>query len=292
MMTYTATFVTTPDYAPEMPDFSASMQHMLGGTVRWLDEGIACDIRGVTPTPDMHSRISAFCADKPIDWMMQPQEERRKKLLISDMDSTIIRQECIDELADMAGVKARVSEITERAMQGELDFSESLRARVALLEGLPLEMLQRVWQERITVNAGATTLVRTMKAQGAFTMLVSGGFTFFCEKVADAAGFDAYHANILHHEAGKLTGKLIPPLLHSASKAEYLHAACKVRGIAITETLAVGDGANDKEMIMAAGCGIAYYAKPILADHADACVQHTDLTTLLYFQGYSSSIFV
>ncbi len=223
------------------------------------------------------------------DYCVQPETHRKKKILISDMDSTIIGQECIDELADIVGVKDQVSAITERAMAGELDFSQSLTERVALLKGLKQEVLQQVWQERIKVNKGATALVQTMRNHGAFTMLVSGGFTYFTEHVAEAVGFDAHHANELHFEDGVLTGRVIPPILHSESKKNYLHKACMVRQTDISLTLAVGDGANDKDMIEAASLGVAYYAKPFLQHHANASINHTDLRTLLYFQGYSDA---
>jgi phosphoserine phosphatase len=223
------------------------------------------------------------------DYCVQDSTYRKKQLLVSDMDSTIIGQECIDELADIANVKSRVSEITERAMAGELDFSASLIARVALLEGLSVDVLEQVWRERISLNKGARELVQTMKHHGAFTMLVSGGFTFFTERVAEAAGFDAHHANELQHDAGTLTGRVIPPILHSGSKRDYLQQACTVRGIDAHATLAVGDGANDKDMIEAASLGVAYYGKPYLRSVANAAINHTDLRSLLYFQGYSDA---
>lgn len=223
------------------------------------------------------------------DYCVQQEEKRKKRILISDMDSTIIAQECIDELADMIGVKDQVSEITERAMAGELDFSASLRERVALLEGLKEERLQQVWEERITLNKGAKALVHTMRNHGAFTMLVSGGFTYFTQHVAESVSFDAHHANELHITNGVLTGRVIPPILHSESKKNYLHKACMIRQIDISETLAVGDGANDKDMIEAASLGVAYYAKPTLQQCANASINHTDLRSLLYFQGYCDS---
>jgi phosphoserine phosphatase len=237
-------------------------------------------------------RIRSLLEGMAVDYAIQEVAHRRKKLLISDMDSTIIGQECIDEIAALAGVKAEVSAITERAMQGELDFSASLMARVALLKGLPASLLQQVWENVITLNAGARCLVQTMRAHGAYTMLVSGGFSFFSEKVADASGFNAHFANELLVADGVLTGEVRSPILHKAAKKELLLHAVAERSIEIQDTVAIGDGANDAAMIEAAGLGVAYYAKPTLRALADASIAHTDLTTLLYFQGYRQEEFV
>jgi phosphoserine phosphatase len=256
---------------------------------RWLAQGRALDVFFEV---EAAGRIRTLLEGAPLDYTVQKVAHRRKKLLISDMDSTIIGQECIDEMAALAGLKGEVSAITERAMRGELDFSASLTARVGLLKGLPVALLQRVWEEVITLNAGARTLVQTMRANGAYTMLVSGGFTFFSKKVAEAAGFEAHFANELMIENKILVGHVRPPILHREAKAELLQQAMTSRGIAMEDTLAVGDGANDAAMIEAAGLGVAYYAKPALRTLADASVQHTDLTTLLYFQGYKEEEFV
>ena len=217
---------------------------------------------------------------------------RRKRLLIADMDSTIIGQECIDEMGDMLGIKARIAAITERAMRGELDFEGALRERMALLAGLSEDDLQRVFDERITLTPGARTVVQTMRANGAFTALVSGGFTFFTSRVAAAVGFDFNRANILEIAEGRLTGRVAEPILGREAKLAALRELAAERDIDIALTLAVGDGANDLAMIGAAGLGVAFRAKPVVAAEADAGVTHSDLTALLYLQGYRRHEFV
>ena len=229
---------------------------------------------------------------QPVDICVQPWEGRRKHLLVADMDSTIIGCECIDELADFAGVKAQVSEITERAMRGELDFEGALRERVAMLKGLPLGDLQRAYDERVRLNPGARTLIRTMGAHGARCVLVSGGFTFFTSRVAQAAGFHDNRANRLGHDDTALTGVVHSPILGREAKLAALREEAEGLGLNLSQTLAVGDGANDLAMIEASGLGVAYRAKPIVAAQADAKVDHADLTALLYFQGYAQSAFV
>lgn len=216
----------------------------------------------------------------------------KKRLLISDMDSTIIGQECIDELADAVGLKAKISEITERAMRGELDFEAALTERVAMLKGLPLGELERTYTERLTLNSGARTLVATMKAHGAQTVLVSGGFTFFTSRIAAMAGFAAQQGNTLMDDGAALTGEVGRPILGRAAKREALEAFCAEGGFAPSEALALGDGANDLDMIKAAGLGVAYKAKPVVAAEADAAIRYTDLTAALFFQGYSADEFV
>jgi phosphoserine phosphatase len=226
------------------------------------------------------------------DFAAQAVETRRKALLVADMDSTIINVECLDELADFAGVKAKVAEITERAMRGELEFEGALRERVAMLKGLPLAALQRAYDERVRLNPGARALVRTMTANGARCVLVSGGFTFFTGRVAAAAGFHVDYANSLVEAAGALAGEVGEPILGRAAKLEALRNEAAALGQPLDRALAVGDGANDLAMIQAAGLGVAYRAKPIVAAQADAKVDHADLTALLYFQGYRSDEFV
>ena len=236
--------------------------------------------------------VAGLLAGKAVDFCLQPAEGRRKRLLIADMDSTIINVECIDELADFAGAKAQVSEITERAMRGELDFEAALRERVAMLKGLPLADLQRAYDERVRLNPGARTLVRTMTAHGAKAFLVSGGFSFFTSRVAQAAGFDANRANTLIETGDVLAGTVGEPILGREAKLAALREEAAALGIPLSATLAVGDGANDLAMIEAAGLGVAYRAKPIVAAQANAKVDHTDLTSLLYFQGYRADEFV
>lgn len=217
---------------------------------------------------------------------------RRKKLLVADMDSTIIRQECIDEIADFAGAKAVVAAITERAMRGELDFAGALRERVALLKGLPLSDLQRVVDERLQLTPGARTLVATMKQHGAYAALVSGGFTYFTSRMAAIAGFNNHFANTLETADGRLTGRVIEPILGREAKLAALQALTVERGIQGPETLALGDGANDLAMVKAAGLGVAFRAKPVVAAEADAAIVHGDLTAVLYLQGYRREEFV
>jgi len=220
-----------------------------------------------------------------VDANLVPAEGRRKRLLIADMDSTIIGVECIDELADYAGVKPQVAAITERAMRGELDFEAALVARAALLRGLPETVLARCYDERVRLNPGARTLVATMRTLGAETALVSGGFTYFSNRVAEAAGFAINQANRLEVRDGALTGEVARPILGRAAKLAALCAIATDLGIAPSEALAVGDGANDAAMVEAAGLGVAYRAKPALAAVADAVLTCSDLTALLALQG-------
>jgi phosphoserine phosphatase len=226
------------------------------------------------------------------DVNLVPIDRRRKRLLIADMDSTIIGVECIDELADFAGVKAEVAAITERAMRGELDFEGALTERVALLKGLPEAALQRCYDERVRLNPGARTLVRTMAALGAATALVSGGFTFFAERVAAAAGFASSRANRLLVRGGVLTGEVARPILGREAKLAALEAEAKALGIGAEAAAAVGDGANDRDMVGAAGLGVAYRAKPALSAVADARLEYSDLTAILALQGIPESAWV
>ncbi len=227
-----------------------------------------------------------------VDANCVPLANRRKRLLIADMDSTMIPVECIDEVADFAGVRDQVVAITEPAMRGEISFEDALHARVALLKGLPEAKLQDVYDARVSLNPGARVVVQTMKAHGAYAALVSGGFTFFTERVAAAAGFDENRANSLLAENGSLTGKTGLPVLGRAAKLDALGEITTRLGIGMDDALAVGDGANDLAMIGAAGLGVAYHAKPIVAAEADASLSHGDLTALLYLQGFKAEDFV
>jgi phosphoserine phosphatase len=256
-------------------------------------EGAAVDLFLEADDPAaVKAALQAPLADQLLDWCLQPVEGRRKRLLVADMDSTIINVECLDELADFAGVKAQVSAITERAMRGELEFEGALRERVAMLKDLPLTALQQAYDERVRLNPGARTMVRTMAANGARCVLVSGGFTFFTGRVAEAAGFHANRANTLLEGATGLTGFVGEPILGREAKLAALKEEAAALGIGLSATLAIGDGANDLAMIEAAGLGVAYRAKPIVAAQADAKVDHADLTALLYFQGYAHDEFV
>ena len=229
---------------------------------------------------------------EPVDFCVQPAEGRLKRLLVADMDSTIIGCECLDELADFAGLKAEIAAVTARAMAGEIPFETALRDRVALLAGLSVTELQRAYDERVRLNPGAATLVRTMASLGARCVLVSGGFEFFTSRVAAAAGFAAHRGNRLLDDGERLTGFVAEPILGREAKLKALASEAAKLGVDLSQTLAVGDGANDLAMLEAAGLGVAYRAKPIVAAQADARVEATDLTALLYFQGVGQDRFV
>ena len=258
----------------------------------WLAPEIACDFYLTAPKDPPNALFASMLADalRLADVVVQPESTtRKKKLLLSDMDSTIIQQECIDELADMAGLREQVSVITERAMQGELDFKAALTERVMLLKGLPTEALERVYKERIKLMPGAKELVATMKANGARCVLVSGGFTYFTSRVRDAVGFDSDRANLLDVADGKLTGEVVPPILDKDAKLQSLKEHMFQLDLPKELTLAIGDGANDLPMIEAAGLGVAYHAKPVVRAKANASLNHADLTGVLYMQGYKKS---
>lgn len=249
----------------------------------WIEDGKAADIRfGSGPDAARTALEGAFPG---VDMVVQPQAERAKKLLIADMDSTMITVECIDELADYAGIKPQIAEITEAAMRGELDFEGALDARVALLAGLDEAVIERCLAERVKIMPGAEVLIRTMRARGATAILVSGGFTRFAEPVAAQIGFHRAIANRLEIADAKLTGTVTKPIVGSDTKLQTLLAASTELGLLPAQTLAVGDGANDMAMIKAAGLGVAYHAKPIVAAAAAARIDHGDLSALLYAQG-------
>jgi phosphoserine phosphatase len=263
------------------------------GHAHWLFDEVAVDIP-FTGTEDINAvadRLREARGDLPIDVVVQPQANRRKKLFLADMDSTMIGQECIDELADFAGLKAHVAAITERAMRGEIAFEPALRERVALLKGLPVSVIDEVLKERITLTPGGRELVGTMRANGAYTCLVSGGFTAFTSKVAAMVGFQENRANTLLTEDGKLTGMVAEPILGREAKLATLRELREAFDIDGIDTLAVGDGANDLGMIQDAGLGVAYHAKPAVAAAAHARIDHGDLTALLYAQGYKRTEF-
>jgi len=259
----------------------------VGTVVEWLAPGQACDLRFSGPAVVDDTVVRQALAGAPVDLFCQPDgPARRRQLLVADMDSTIISAECIDEMADVLGQKATVAAITERAMAGEIGFSEALRERTKILAGLTEADLQAVYDRRIRLNPGARQLVATMRAHGAYTALVSGGFSFFTEKVAAAAGFDYQQANRLHFTDGRLDGQVTEPILGSVEKLTALQSLARQQNLAASATLAVGDGANDLAMVKAAGLGVAYHAKPVLAQAAMARIDHGDLTALLYLQGY------
>jgi phosphoserine phosphatase len=254
-----------------------------GGEPVILSPGEAADIP-VTAVPDKDA-VRAALGGAPIDAIATAVEGRRKSLLIADMDSTIVTGETLDELADFAGLKERISGITARAMNGELDFKAALRERVAMLRGLPLDALDKTWQ-RVRLTEGARELVATMRAHGAYTALISGGFTFFTGRVAALVGFDMHRSNVLVDDGATLTGRVAEPILDRDSKLKTLTRLATERGLPMSATLAVGDGANDLDMIRAAGLGIAFHAKPIVAVEARARVDHANLRALLFAQGY------
>lgn len=255
--------------------------------IHWLAMEIACDL---TFEGDLDITLPEEIRSAA-DFCIQPTAHRKKKLVLADMDSTIITVECIDELADFAGIKDKVSEITEKAMRGELDFNDAFKERVAMLKGLPEEVLQKTFDERVTLMPGARTLIQTMKKNGAYTALVSGGFTFFTSRVREITGFDMHDSNELQFEDGKLTGKAKEPILNSQAKLDNLERLLKEKGIEREESAAIGDGANDIPMIEASGLGVSYHAKPAAEAAADASIRYGDLTTLLYFQGYARQEF-
>ena len=238
-------------------------------------------------------KVASLIGTRPVDAAIQPLTPfRRKKLLLADMDSTMIGQECIDELADFAGVKAEVAAITERAMHGEIAFEPALRARVALLKGMATSIVDQVIAERIHLTPGGTALVATMKAHGAFTALISGGFDVFTSKIAAKIGFDINRANRLLVEGECFTGHVAEPILGRAAKKAALEELALTKGLDMRATMAVGDGANDLDMITLSGLGIAFHAKPKVAAAAEVSIQHNDLTALLYVQGFGREDFV
>src|SRR6266571_5302909 len=258
----------------------------------WLFDGVAVDIPFGADSNlegDRHAieeRLRELRGDLPIDIVVQPAGGRRKKLFLADMDSTMIGQECIDELADFAGLKAHVAAITERAMRGEIEFEPALRERVALLKGMPAAVVDEVLAKRITPTPGGRELVATMRAHGAWTCLISGGFTLFSSAVAAKIGFQENRANELMVRDGKFTGEVAEPILGRAAKLATLIELRESFDLDEIDTLVTGDGANDLGMIEAAGLGVAYHAKPAVAAAAAARIDHGDLTALLYAQGY------
>jgi phosphoserine phosphatase len=261
---------------------------------RWLGEGDAWEaLLGLPSAADaqaLRERVARAVAPLPVDVNVVPAPHRRKRLLVADMESTVIEQECLDELAAYAGLRERIAGITERAMRGELDFEAALTERVALLGGLDAGTLDAIYA-RITLMPGAETLVATMRGYGAHCALVSGGFTYFTERIAARLGFDSQQANTLDIADGKLAGTVRPPILGREAKLAALQRLARELRLGAAETLAVGDGANDLGMIRAAGLGVAFRAKPIVAEAAAARIDHGDLTALLYLQGYARAEF-
>ncbi|WP_298356322.1 phosphoserine phosphatase SerB [Rhodoblastus sp.] len=309
-MTHVATLVGAPGAEILTPDLLAAAAKRLpgAGAPLTLSPGEAADIP-FAPGAAHGNRDDGSFADAaycraassvlrlglgaaPVDIFVQPLEGRRKKLLLADMDSTMIGQECVDELADFVGLKDMVAEITERAMRGEVAFEPALRERVALLAGLDAGVVDKAIEERITLTPGGRALVQTMRAHGAYTALVSGGFTLFTAPICEAIGFHESRANVLEIENGRLAGRVAEPILGKAAKLATLKELTAAHGLAPHETLAIGDGANDLAMLEEAGLGVAFHAKPAVAAAAQARVDHGDLTALLYAQGYRKQDFV
>ena len=295
-MTHVATLISDPAQ-PALDEAAlriASTALPAAQAPRWLDPGIAADIPFTPDGPDDKAtagRVRDALARRPIDVVVQPIATRRKRLFIADMDSTMIGQECIDELADYAGLKQHVAAITERAMRGEIAFEPALRERVALLEGLPVAVVDEVIERRITLTPGGRALVATMRANGGYTCLVSGGFTLFTGRIAAMIGFDVNRGNTLIIDGDKLAGRVAEPILGREAKLATLIELRERLGLAPHATLAAGDGANDLAMIEAAGLGVAYHAKPKVAEAAHARIDHGDLTALIYLQGYTRAEF-
>jgi len=296
-MTHVATLISNPR-APALDD--AMLAHLRAALprasgARWLDPGVAADL---SFTPDVGTdnratteRLRHLLGGRPVDVVVQKTAHRRKRLLVADMDSTMIGQECIDELADQVGLGSQVAAITARAMNGDIEFEPALRERLALLEGLPVSVVEEVLAERIRVTPGGVKLVRTMQAHGAHTCLVSGGFSLFTDPVAEMLGFDEHRANRLVLQDGRITGQVEEPVLGPAAKLAALLELRARFEIAAIETLAVGDGANDLPMLAAAGLGVAFHAKPKVIAATQTHIEHGDLTALLYAQGYSHGEF-
>jgi phosphoserine phosphatase len=292
-MAHAVCLIADPERAPLDGAAVAVLQRSIGGAARWLAQHEACELLVEGAGRDeIRMRAKAALGDVPYDVGVVPAEGRRKRLLVSDMDSTMITVECIDELADYLGVKAEVSAITRRAMNGELDFVAALQARVALLEGLPVEVFDQVFRERVRLMPGARTLVRTMRSWGARAALVSGGFAPFVDRVREAIGFDLAQANRLETLNGRLTGRLLGPIRSPKSKLALLRQLTRVFRLQPGETLAVGDGANDLPMLRAAGLGVAFRPTPVVAEVAPIAIRSGDLTALLYLQGVAKSGFV
>jgi phosphoserine phosphatase len=292
------TLVATVVANPHNPAIDGALSNRISETLRaetvhWLDEGVACDFslpQGMQ-LEAAKGLLSPVLADLPVDFAIQEAAERRKKGFIADMDSTMILQECIDELAEVAGCREQVAEITRRAMNGEFEFETALRQRVALLRGLPESVILSVLEDRIVPTPGARTLVSTIRANGGYTLLVSGGFVQFTVPVAAMLGFEEQQANNLEISDGKLTGQVDEPILGREAKKEALIRASSQNGLTPADFMAVGDGANDLAMLELAGTGVAFQAKPLVAERAKIRIDQGDLTALLYLQGYHRSEF-
>ncbi len=278
--------IANPNDSELDPALAAAVLKETGGELNWLNHSIACEIIEPKST-DAVSLAREVIGSLRVDANLVASQGRRKQVLVADMDSTMINEECIDELAAALGIKDQVAEITERAMRGELDFEQALDTRVALLKGLERRVIEEVRRENITLANGGRALVQTMKAYGAYTSLVSGGFTYFADYFGKRIGFDEAIANVLEFDGDTLTGTVSKPIVDKATKRDRLMALAQERGLALDQTIAVGDGANDLDMIRIAGFGVALHAKPAVAAEAGIRIDHGDLTALLYLQGFT-----
>ena len=292
-MSLIATLIANPEKQALSPNHAKmACEFVEGSEIIWLADNIACDIVLPADVENAQEKLRQVLLDLPFDIIVQKAENRRKKLFIADMDSTMIQQECIDEMAQIAGVGDEVRKVTARAMAGKLDFEDAFRQRLALLEGLPVAKMVEIIREVITLTPGACELVQTMKANGATCELVSGGFTQFTAYVARQCGFDDHQANQLEIDKGHLTGKAVEPILGPKAKLRAITHAIMSNNLTFSESMAVGDGANDIPMIRRAGMGVAFRANPVVQEVANANIDHGDLTALLYIQGYKQSEFV
>ncbi|MEO0637344.1 MAG: phosphoserine phosphatase SerB [Pseudomonadota bacterium] len=287
------TLIAKPGSGDLSVDLAQAVEEAVGARhLYWLADGEAADIPLLDGPGRALQAAREQLGETPVDVIVQPAEGRRKRLLVADMDSTMIEQECIDELAAEVGVGEHVAAITARAMNGEIEFEAALRERVGLLKGLSVSVIDKVLSERITLMPGGAVLLATMKARGAHAALVSGGFTHFTSRIADMLGFDEHRANRLIEAGGTLTGEVGQPILGADAKVKALNEISQRLGIGVEDAIAVGDGANDLPMLLTAGTGIAQHAKPSVAAKANHVVAYGDLTALLYVQGYRKSDFV
>ncbi len=296
MTSYALTLIGNMESGPLEPVHIERVCRRLATTVEadWLAEREACDlfIESRLSAVDIAEQARDVLSGTAIDAVCTSTRGRRKKLLISDMDSTVINQECIDELGDAIGVGSQIREITAAVVNGDISFSDALRKRMVLMKGMQRGLLESVYEERISLKAGARTFVQTMRHHGAFCILVSGGFSFFTRRFAERIGFHDHRGNNLAFKNGKLTGEVTEPVLGRSAKLNTLTRLCGEKCLAPCDVLAVGDGANDIKMIKAAGLGVAFHGSGSVKKQANACIDHGDLTALLYIQGYRKSEFV